>query len=116
MIHKLHTRENKDEEGTDPSDDTDDFTHVGNIHGNEKSDRDPDHSENDSATTLKSLGDDSSAIPLEAHHQVQDDWSDPCMDTKSIPEPPTAANQLWCVLPPQKKNNWIYGDDRNAKK
>lgn len=75
-IHKLHTRENKDEEGADPSDDTDDFAHVGNIHGNEKSDSDPDHSENGSATTLKGLGDDSSAIPLETHHQVQDDWSD----------------------------------------
>lgn len=73
IIHKLHTRENKDEEGTDPSDDTDDFTHVGNVHGDEKSDSDPDHSENDSATTLESLGDDSSAVPLEAHHQVQDD-------------------------------------------
>lgn len=96
IIHKLHTRENKDEEGTDPSDDTDDFTHVGNIHGDEKSDSDPDHSENDSATTLKTLGDDSSAIPLEAHHQVQDDRSDPCTHTKSTHEQhnTTAANRL----------------------
>lgn len=73
MIHQLHTRENKDEEGADPSDDIDDFAHVGNVHGDEKSDSDPDHSENDSATALKRLSDDSSAIPSEAHHQVQDD-------------------------------------------
>lgn len=86
IIHKLHTRENKDEEGTDPSDDTDDFTHVGNIHGDEKSDGDPDHGENDSATTLKSLGDDSPAIPPEAHHQVQDDRPDPRTHTKSTHE------------------------------
>lgn len=87
MTPKLHTRENKDEEGTNPSDDADDFAHVGNIHGDEKGDGDPDHGENDSAATLKSLGDDSSAIPLEAHHQVQDDGSDPRTDTKSTREP-----------------------------
>lgn len=76
-MHRLHTRENKNEEGTDPSDDADDFAHVGNVHGDEERDSDPDHSENDSASTLKSLGDDSCAVPLEAHHQVQDDGSDP---------------------------------------
>lgn len=70
--HKLPTRKNKDEEGADPSDDTDDLAHVGDVHGDEKSDSDPDHSENDSAATLKRFGDHSSAIPLEAQHQVQD--------------------------------------------
>lgn len=86
MIHRLHTRENEDEEGTDPSDDTDDFAHVGNVHGDEESHSDPDHGESDSAATLKGLGDDSSAIPLEAHHQVQDDRSDPRRDTGSVHE------------------------------
>lgn len=28
----------------------------------------------------------------------------------------TAANQPWCVSPPQKKNNRINSDDRNTKK
>lgn len=49
----LPTRKDEDEEGTDSSNDTDDLAHVRNKHGDEKSDGDPDDSENDSAATLK---------------------------------------------------------------
>ena len=71
----LHTRENKDEEGTDPSDDADDLTHVRDKHGNEQSDSDPDHSEDDSAAALKRVSDDALVVSLETQHQVEDDRS-----------------------------------------
>lgn len=66
----LQTWENKDEEGTDSSNNTDDITHVRPKHGDEKSDGDPDHSENHSAATLERMSDDSSAVPLDTQDQV----------------------------------------------
>lgn len=66
----LQTRENEDEEGADSSNNTDDITHVRHKHGDEKSDGDPDHSENHSAATLKRMSDDSAAVPLDTQDQV----------------------------------------------
>jgi len=39
-----HTRKDKDEECADSSNDADDVSHVGDKHGDEKGEGDPDHS------------------------------------------------------------------------
>lgn len=81
--HRPPTGENEDEEGADPSDDADDLAHVGDVHGDEEGDGDPDDGEDDPAAALKRPGDDAPAVPLEAHHQVQDDRSGPRTRTQS---------------------------------
>lgn len=114
--YELPTRENKDEESADAPDDADDSAHVGDVHGNEEGDRDPDHGESHPAAALKGLGDDAPAVPSEAHHQVQDDRPDPRTDTASTATSPTdPLSPAASSSPPQKKNYWINGDDGDAK-
>lgn len=79
----LVTRENKDEEGADSSDDADDLAHVGDKHGSEDSDTYPDHSENESAAALKGMSDYSSPMSLKTQNQVQDDRPVPEMDSET---------------------------------
>lgn len=113
----LHTRKNKNEKGADSSDDTDDLTHVGDKHGDDKSDGDPDHSENDSAATLKWMSDDPPTTSLNTQRQVQDDRSDRESDNllkRTLTQHKT--NQLWRRLPSQKKNNRIDSDNWYSKK
>lgn len=73
----FHTREDKNKEGADSSNDTDDISHVRDKHGDEQSGGDPGHSQENSAAALKGVCDESSTTPLSSQHQVKDHRSAP---------------------------------------
>lgn len=69
----FHTRKDKDEEGTDSSDNADDLTHVRDEHGDEEGDCDPDDSQNHSAAVLKWVCDPTVPTATNLQQQVQND-------------------------------------------
>lgn len=70
------TWENKDKKGTDPSNDTDDFTDVWHKDGDEQRHRDPEHCQHVAAAAFKLRCHHAVTSPPPTQQGVLDHWSD----------------------------------------
>lgn len=84
-VCEYFTRKNKDKEGADSSDHTNDITHVRNVDGDEKRHGDPQDGQKHSATALE-LHRNYGASLLVTQHQRQDDGPEEgeCRHTGSV--------------------------------